>query len=1236
MRTVTKVNRMLQMMFKGKTKLAVMALALTAGAAAVAGAQVPSVVFNQTNGLCGVGPAGCSDFSATGGKLAVNSRGDVFIPASTSNSQFIEEIPASGGAPVTVFNGLTPAYGGRSVYVDSGNNLWYGYADSVNYSVDVIYVPFRNGAYAPNVSYTSLNGNAGQCPFPVPQTQTTTCRVQLNYGGAVGYYVQAADLAMDAAGDLYLLIKYEGPCSSNPSPGCFNEILKFDTGNNESAIDATLPNNAGGPEFAVSNSGEIYYIDGNGNNYYYAAGSTYPGTGSRVSMPFYYIVGVARDAGGSIYLTENNNGGQVIELPFVNGSACQTVAGGCSNDQYVLSYALGGYTTAPSNGVAVNSFGKVFYLGSYPNSINTMTVGQQAFGNVTLGQSSGTQTVQVTFGNNNAYKTFGSFKLTGPFSQTATTCTNGTTYGPYATNTCTVTLKYTPTAAGPQTGSVQAIDSSNNFIGAAELSGTGVAPAIDVDPGTVSTVGAALGSPQAIAVDASGNTYVADKTTGKIYKTAAGATTSTAVATGFASPTAVAVDGAGDLFVADSSSHSVVEIAYVNGSYSTTQQVLVTGLKGASGLATDDLGNVYVADSGNGRVLLLSTSGDQAIGSITTTLTGTYTTPVAVAVDGAQNVYVSDSGTGKVTSFNVPTGVQGTVVSKLTTAAGIATDPGGGLFVVDSGAQSIVHIPSIGGTLTPNSSVTLGTIVAAPNAVAADPAGNVYAVDSTDNTVGKMTRTTGLLSFGNVEEMTSTAPTAATVSNEGTASIKFSSPYYTATGSTADFAVQSSSTCANSATLGVGAACSVAAIFTPQGAATYTDTLKFAGTPTTASTLVLSGVGVNLPRTTTTITSITPPSPTYGQAITIVATVALVVPGTPTPTGTVTFAIDGVNQVPTPLNGATATLVLPALGGGTHTISATYNGSATYAGSATTTVSSVMVAKAGTTDTLVITGVYSNLTSQVPGTNVTFTATIAPQLSAVPTGTVTFSSNGVTLATVPVVGGVGTLNTTSLAPGNYNVVATYSGDANYFASASAPAQPLIISNPTTVTTTSSNTITGGGPAVTLTLYSISGYANTADLSCTGLPAYAVCSFNPPYVAISPGKPQVVQLSVLINQPPVIAVPGALGALPNGRGFGRYGWLVMLLFLLPVVVGCVRLQRAGRGLPNRLLSVAFLLLMLGGCTAVFSGCGNGNSTQSYLTPKGQSTMNVLVTLSTQPNPTPNPPAAQTIPFTLIVN
>jgi hypothetical protein len=248
---------------------------------------------------------------------------------------------------------------------------------------------------------------------------------------------------------------------------------------------------------------------------------------------------------------------------------------------------------------------------------------------------------------------------------------------------------------------------------------------------------------------------------------------------------------------------------------------------------------------------------------------------------------------------------------------------------------------------------------------------------------------------------------------------------------------------------------------------------------------------------------------------------------------------------------------------------------------------------------------------------------------------VTDSSGGVTLATVPVVGGTGTLNTATLTPGNYNIVATYSGDGNYLGSSSTPAQPLIISNPTTVTTTSSNTIIGGG-SVTLTLYSVSGYNNTADLSCTGLPAYAVCSFNPPYLQIQPDMPQTVQLTVLINQPPLIAVPGSLGALPNMRGFGRYGWLGMLLFLLPVVVGCVRLQRAGRGLPGRLLSVAFLLLMLGGCTAVFSGCGNSNGTQSYLTPKGTSTIHVLVTLSTQPNPTPNPPAAQTIPFTLIVN
>ena len=78
------------------------------------------------------------------------------------------------------------------------------------------------------------------------------------------------------------------------------------------------------------------------------------------------------------------------------------------------------------------------------------------------------------------------------------------------------------------------------------------------------------------------------------------------------------------------------------------------------------------------------------------------------------------------------------------------------------------------------------------------------------------------------------------------------------------------------------------------------------------------------------------------------ATVAPVPPATGTPTGTVTFTVDGVPQVPVALVGGQATLTTSALAGGTHTVSAHYNGSAAFAPSTSDTLT-VTVPPTGTT-----------------------------------------------------------------------------------------------------------------------------------------------------------------------------------------------------------------------------------------------------------------------------------------------
>ncbi len=1201
---------------------------LTVAMAGAARAQTPSVTFTQANGVTGLGSSPTNiDYSGTAGHMAANARGDLFIPVSSNNADFLEEIPANGGPVVQLLgpsSGAANSTGNaQGVTVDANGNLYATYSDQgPTYHAAIVYIPFVNGTYATGTQF----GNLTACSaFPVPATTATPCTVPYgNYlPSATGGYIQPADVALDGAGDLFILAKYIGGTIN----GGTIAVIKIPANDpsNSAILNVGQLNNGGGSEIAVDKAGDVFATDGYGNNYYLAAGAS---SGTSLGG-LYYIDGVSIDDGGNVYFTQSNGGtgSSIIVLPSVNGTACN--GSGCTADAYTLTTQLGtGYTSNPSLGVAITGYGKLYYAGNYPNSISSVTVGNLSFGAEAIGTTSGASTMNMTGGN--GYPTFGQFQVAGPFAVSATTCTNSTTYGPYATKNCSVSVTYTATAAGPQTGTLQAFDVYGNLLGTITLSGSGTAATVNVDPGTVTPVGSGWTAPSAIAVDNLGNTFVADTTTGKIYKN----NSTTPVATGFVHPVALAVDSAGDLFVGDSGAKTVVEVPYnlANGSYNA-KITLLTGLTGAIGLAADSGGNLYVADGGNSRVLLLSSSGGLPVGSLTATLGSGFVTPVAVAIDGSGNLYIADSGLGQVIQYNIPNGTQTTILTGLTTASGVATDATGGLFAADSGAATIVHVPSIGGVLNKNDEVAIGTIVPVPSALAVDSSGNVYVADTPDAMVGSMNRGSGVLQFGNIEETDSSASTAATVSNGGTLPLTFGTPDFTATGDTSGtFTLQSSSTCAAGATLAPGAACTIAAVFTPPGTGVYNETLALAATPATSSTLLLTGTGVQLPKTTTVISSVSPAVPTFGQQVTVTATVAPVVAGA-TPAGTVTFSVDGTPTLPpTALSSTgTASITLNNLTGGAHTVTASYNGSTVYAASASA-VYNLTIGKSATTTSATIQSstVYTNPTAQDPGVTVTFIATVVPGQPGTPTGAVTFYSGTTAIGTAPVTpSGTATLNISTLPVGQYNVFATYGGDSNYTGSSSSPALSLLISNPTAQVTSSSATVTGGGLPVTLTLTSIAGFGTVSgttgavDLACTGLPAYSTCSFAPAVGLTFPGTPGTVTLKVFVDQPPVIAVPAGIASLPNARGLR--GFLLAALLLSPAAL-LVRRRRItlARGL--------LCLLLLAGSATIFSGCGSGGA--SYTTPKGTTTFNVTATIGA-PSGSATPVVAQSLPLQLVV-
>lgn len=183
--------------------------------------------------------------------------------------------------------------------------------------------------------------------------------------------------------------------------------------------------------------------------------------------------------------------------------------------------------------------------------------------------------------------------------------------------------------------------------------------------------------------------------------------------------------------------------------------------------------------------------------------------------------------------------------------------------------------------------------------------------------------------------------------------------------------------------------------------------------------------------TTVALSSAANPS-VVGQSASFTATVAASSGGANTPTGAVTFTVDGVNQPSVTLSNGVATYTVANLGLGNHVIGASYLGAGEFLPSSTSLSGGQVVAQASTATSITASAATVNF-----GGNVTFTATtaaVAPG-AGTPTGTVTFLVDNVSVGTASLTGGTASLTVPALAAGTNRVVkASYGGDANFKAS----------------------------------------------------------------------------------------------------------------------------------------------------------------------------------------------------------
>ncbi len=304
-------------------------------------------------------------------------------------------------------------------------------------------------------------------------------------------------------------------------------------------------------------------------------------------------------------------------------------------------------------------------------------------------------------------------------------------------------------------------------------------------------------SPRGVAVDGRGNVYVADSANHMIRKidsagvvtTLAGSTTSgcadgIGTAASFNFPYGVAVDASGNVYVADTNNHMIRKITSLGvvttlaGAWSSNNAGHADGtgaaasFNGPNGVAVDGRGNVYVGDTLNHMIRKIDSAG------VVTTLAGSTTSgradgagpaasfqyPRGVAVDDRGNVYVADyynQMIRKITSAGVVTTLAGAgpihlghadgagTVASFNFPFGVAVDASGNVYVADSLNHMIRKINSAGVVTTlvgawssNNAGRADGTGTAAsftsPEGVAVDASGNVYVADSGNHMIRKI------------------------------------------------------------------------------------------------------------------------------------------------------------------------------------------------------------------------------------------------------------------------------------------------------------------------------------------------------------------------------------------------------------------------------------------------------------------------------------------------------------------
>jgi sugar lactone lactonase YvrE len=310
---------------------------------------------------------------------------------------------------------------------------------------------------------------------------------------------------------------------------------------------------------------------------------------------------------------------------------------------------------------------------------------------------------------------------------------------------------------------------------------------------------AALEQPEGVAVDASGNIYIADYGASEIRKVTASTGIITTIAGGIANPyvspsvgfsgdggpaanalldypMGIALDGAGNLYIADYRNNAIRKITAATGVITTiagtpNQPTAYGGdggiaaaafLSTPSGVTVDSTGNLYVTENGTSRIRKVTVS---AITPSLATAAPTFSVPAGAYVN-SQNISISDTTPGAAIyltangmvpntlgggQYHGPINVTGTVTLKaIAVAPGyLPSAPVSVTYTITTTPPTALINTVAGNGLADGRAVAGGAATAteiAPYGSAVDSNGNIYIADPINYVVWKVSSSTGTAS----------------------------------------------------------------------------------------------------------------------------------------------------------------------------------------------------------------------------------------------------------------------------------------------------------------------------------------------------------------------------------------------------------------------------------------------------------------------------------------------------------